>query len=106
VDTAGFLRSIPMMYSPPLVSGASQAIRLALDAPVQDSRADLRRAVEVLCADARRLRLRPEELVVLVKMTWRTHPDVCAMPRHQAGSMLDEVVAMCIEEYFRSSVTR
>jgi hypothetical protein len=94
------------MYSQPLVSDTTHAIRLALGAPVQNNRADLRRAVEVLCAGARRLGLRPEELVVLVKMTWRTHPEVCAMPRHQASYMLDEVVAMCIEEYFRSSVAR
>ena len=95
-----------MMYSPPLVSGTTHAIRLALGAPVEDTGKDLRHAVEVLCADARRLGLRPEELVVLVKMTWRNHPDVCAMPRHTMSATLDQVVAMCIEEYFRSSGAR
>jgi hypothetical protein len=94
------------MYSPPLVSGTTHAIRLALGAPVEADATDLRSAVQVLCADARRLGVRPEELVVLVKMTWRSHPDVCAMPRHRVSPMLDQVVAMCIEEYFRSSVGR
>jgi hypothetical protein len=92
------------MYSPPLVTGTTRAIRVALGSPAQDDDADLRSAVQVLCADARRLGVRPEELVVLVKTTWRAHPEVCAMPRHEVHPVLDRVVTMCIEEYFRSNL--
>lgn len=95
-----------VMYSPPLVTGTTRAIGLAIAAAAQDDAEELRGAVQLLCADARRLGVRPEELVVLVKRIWRTHPDVCAMPRHQASPMLDHVVAMCIDEYFRSNITR
>jgi hypothetical protein len=94
------------MYSPPLVSGTTHAIRLALGAPGQNDGEDVRSAVRTLCADARRLGMRPEELVVLIKMTWRTHPQTCALTRTEAGKLLEEIVSMCIDEYFRGNVVR
>lgn len=97
---------MPVMYTRPLVSGAAHAIRLALGAPEQNEGEDLRSAVRILCADARRLGMRPEEVVVLIKMTWRTHPETCALPRSQAGAVLEEIVSVCIDEYFRGSVVR
>ncbi|HJU67538.1 MAG TPA: hypothetical protein VJ650_04750 [Gemmatimonadaceae bacterium] len=94
-----------VLYSPPLVTAASHVIRMALGS---DSRADdqaVRETLRALCSDARRLGVRPEELVVLVKMTWRAHPDLWPVPPDHASSTLDRVVTMCIEEYFRNGAT-
>jgi plasmid replication initiation protein len=94
-----------VIYSPTIVSATTYAIRLALGTPEQgDPGRALHDAVQRLCADARRLGMRPEELVVLVKMTWRTHPAIIDLPRNQASHVLDHIVSMCIEEYFRTTV--
>jgi hypothetical protein len=92
------------MYSPPLVSGTAHAIGLALGTRAEEDGEDLQSTVRILCADARRLGMRPEELVVLVKLTWRTHPETHALPRSQADAVLKQIVSMCIDEYFRSGV--
>jgi hypothetical protein len=61
----------------------------------------VRDAVRRICADARRLGIRAEEVIVLIKMTWRTHPEICAQPSRHASSTLEQIIAMCIDEYFR-----
>jgi len=95
-----------MMYSPPLVTAATHAIRLALGTEPQDDGDGVRDAVRRLCADARRQGVRPEELVVLVKMTWRAHPQISGQPRNHASPPLEHIISMCIDEYFRDPVAR
>jgi hypothetical protein len=53
-----------------------------------------------LCAEARREGTRAEELIVLFKKVWSDRPDVRTMPRETTGRLFDEVVTMCIQEYY------
>ena len=94
------------MHTRPLVSGTTHAIGLALGASAQDAGEDLRSTLRILCADARRLGMRPEELVVLIKRTWRAHPETYALPRSQTDPVLEQIVSMCIDEYFRGNAVR
>ena len=94
------------MHPPTLVSGTTHAIGVALGRKAQDAEEDLRSTLRILCADARRLGVRPEELVVLIKTIWRAHPETCALPRSQTGPVLERIVSMCIDEYFRSGIVR
>ena len=92
------------MHSQRLVHATSHAIELALGTDTPDDDQALRDAMQRLCADARRLNVRPEELIVLFKMTWRSHPELRERPRSDGSSVLEQVVSMCIHEYYRSGV--
>lgn len=94
------------MSSTPLLSAATHTIRVAVGTDAHDDQAHLRDAVRRLCADAHRLRVRPEELVVLLKRTWHSQPGVSALPRHQASLVLEHIIAMCIDEYYRDALAR
>jgi hypothetical protein len=88
------------MTDPSLASATGYALELALRVDHTERHHALRNAMRALCADARRQGLRPEELIVLLKETWRTRPELRTMPPEEAGSLMDQVVTMCIQEYY------
>jgi hypothetical protein len=53
-----------------------------------------------LCAEARRHGMRSEQLIVLFKKTWAERPELRTMSREDTNRLFDEVVTMCIEEYY------
>ena len=95
--------SIPsssVTYQQPLVAATTRAIELALRPTTPAGDDDLRDAMQQLCADARRLRMRPEDLIILFKARWRAQTESRTLPREEATSALDHIITMCIEEYF------
>jgi hypothetical protein len=85
---------------PSVVDATTRAIQLALRPQSADNGEHLRETMRRLCRDARRLSLRPEELIILFKNRWRAQADR-ALPRGEATAMLDHIITMCIEEYYR-----
>lgn len=90
-------------YPQPIVNATTRAIELALHSQRSDGDARLREAMRRLCAEARRLSMRPEELIILFKLRW-AHTGLGALPREDASSVLDHVITMCIEEYYASEL--
>lgn len=66
-------------------------------------REQLRELASMVSREARTRALRPEQLVVAVKESWRRHPKLRdAYSRHEALGTLADVVALCISEFFRT----
>lgn len=97
------LRATSETYPQPIVSATTRAIELALRSQRSDGDDPLREAVRTLCVDARRLSMRPEELIILFKMRW-AHTARGAIPRDDANTALAHVITMCIEEYYSSGL--
>ena len=79
-----------------------RALRSAVDAEL-DGRAgaDVGRALREACERARQDSLRAEELLVLLKETWRQLPETRQL-RLDGHEMLARIVTACIAEYYRS----
>jgi hypothetical protein len=61
----------------------------------------LRRAIALVCIEAHRHTLPPEQLIVSIKDAWWSLPEAQGTARvGQKASLLDDVVRMCIEEYY------
>ena len=91
------------MTDPCLTSATNHALDIAMRPNHDDRHDDLREAMRQLCADAHRQGLRPEELIVLFKQTWRTRPEVRLIPREESAALLAQAVTMCIQEYYGAS---
>lgn len=89
-------------YHQPILNAATRAIELALHPQTSDGDERLQETLRQLCAEARRLSVRPEELIVLFKTRWRAQADPRVLSRDQTNSALDHVITMCIDEYYRS----
>jgi hypothetical protein len=82
------------------------ALRTALQAqlrlrPTADG-SELRRLACILAAESRRRSLRAEQLVVQLKQTWITlHEAGETVDRSQVW-MIDRLISLCIEEYYRA----
>ena len=91
-----------------LHAAAHAALRAALgeqlrrsspDEPVSQLR--LRRALRLLCDDARARGVRAEQLVIMIKQAWRSLPEAASRPGDDSGTeLLRRVVSVCIEEYY------
>ena len=86
-----------------LTTATNRALELALRPPHADGNSDLQTVMRELCAEARHNGTRPEELIVLFKKTWAERPELRTMSREETGRLLDQVVTMCIEEYYDSA---
>ena len=110
--------SLPSQDRPPPLSGV--APRLSSD-DIEDLRAaverwlreaasqrspgsgideHLRKSLRVACAKARLQRVRAEHLVVDLKHLWATIPSV---PSSRSDERMNEIVSVCIDEYYSSS---
>jgi hypothetical protein len=90
-----------MTVPQPVADGTAYAIDIALRPPTNDRDGHLRDAMQGLCANARRMNIRPEELIVLLKSGWRSHARMGALPREEATRLLDGIITACIKEYYR-----
>jgi len=97
------LRATPETYPQAIVSATTRALELALRSQRSDGDDRLREVIRTLCVDARRLSMRPEELIILFKMRW-AHTALGALPREDANTAFDHVITMCIEEYYASGL--
>lgn len=73
----------------------------ANDESVFRAEGEVRRALRALCEDARANRVRVEQLVIAIKQGWSSlHSE---HPRTRAAGpdeMLNQVVTLCIDEYY------
>jgi len=78
-----------------------RALRCAIDAEL-DGRAgaDVGRALREACDRARQNGLRAEELLIVLKETWRQLPETRPL-RLDAAEVLARIVTACIAEYYR-----
>jgi hypothetical protein len=98
---------VPSPKSTSLHSRIEQAIRhemrciRALASPTPSRlRADLRS----ICADAHRLDMRAELLVIAVKKVWQEIPEARSFARpREMDSLLSDVVTMTLDEFYRAS---
>jgi hypothetical protein len=101
-------REVESTPTRPLPVAAHAALRCALgeqlrrsvyDEPVSTPR--MRRALRLLCEDARRRGVRAEQLVVMIKQAWASLPETRWRPGDDRGPViLERVVRVCIEEYY------
>ena len=88
---------------------AVSALRCALQAQLRDanSTAELRRAMRLVCAEARRAGVRVEQLLVILKTAWASVPEAWQSPRSGLrDDLLDQIVTMCIEEFYAGARLR
>ena len=86
-----------------LAQEAVDAVRSALEeyARHPEAAAELRSALHELAREARIVAMRPEELLLILKRTWTSLPDVAKAPDQLTQTrLLQSVVTMCIWEYF------
>jgi len=78
--------------------------RVAGPAAHEIPREELRSVAKAVSSAARSLDMQPERLLVLVKESWASHPELGARVDRQAMQrVLTEVVSLCICEFFRGS---
>lgn len=86
-----------------LAHEAVDAVRGALEeyARHPDAAAELRSALHELAREARFLAMPPQELLLILKQTWTSLPDVANAPDQLTQTrVLQGIVTMCIREYF------
>lgn len=90
----------PMVLDENVVRVVRDALGCYLQTPEGDP-AELRAALHALAAEARRLRMPPEQLLVHLKGIWYALPAVrdAHSPAEQVR-LLQRAVSMCIGEYF------
>ena len=93
--------------SAPLIRVSSEAAVVALRSALQaqlrgaPSSSDLRRAIRLMCGEARRHDLRAEQLLIIFKHAWNSLPEVQQLPYgRERTDLLSRVVTMCIEEFY------
>ena len=93
-------RSLPAAAHAALRAALGAQLRLSPpDEPVSTVR--LRRALRLLCDDARARGVRVEQLVVTIKQAWNSLPEAAWRPGDDRGTeLLRRVVSVCIEEYY------
>lgn len=87
-----------------LAQEAVDAVRCALEAYARhpaEAAAELRTALHELAREARLVAMPPEELLLILKRTWTSLPEVVSTPDPLAQTrVLQDIVTMCIKEYF------
>ena len=67
--------------------------------------ATLRADLRSICADAKRLGMRAELLVIAIKKVWQEIPEARSFARpREMDSLLNDVVTMTLDEFYRTSV--
>lgn len=95
----------PSTSSSRLDDDSLNSVRLALRGYLQDSRdpTALQASLLLVATEARARNILPEQLLVILKETWSSLPEVRAMS--DAGEqvrLLQRVVTMCIREYYNA----
>jgi hypothetical protein len=66
----------------------------------------MRHSVQELARLARERGLRAEEAIVELKHLWASVPEVAGVPVIDRRALLDELVTLCIDEYYRAPNAR
>jgi hypothetical protein len=84
-----------------LTTVTHRALEIALEPTGRRDGHDLETALRELCAMARRDGTRAEELIILFKKVWADRPELRGRTREETTRLFDEVVTMCIKEYYQ-----
>lgn len=82
---------------------AVRAVRCALQGIAGDYTpgTDVRRALRLMCDEARRHQLGAEQLVIIIKRAWESLPEARRRARNgEREQLLGKILTMCIEEYY------
>lgn len=88
-------------FSPTLTTATTQTVELALQPNGETLNAGLQQAIKAVCLEARRQGLRAEELIILLKKTWHSHPELHTRSSKETTRLFESVVTMCVEEFYR-----
>lgn len=99
------MMALDSSHTPPgrLDDATVDAVRLALRSYLGNggSSSELKDALVRMSGEARAKSILPEHLLIVLKDTWSTLPEVRAMEdTNQQVKMLQRVVTMCIKEYY------
>ena len=83
-----------------LTTVTHRALEIALEPSRDRDGQGLEAVMRELCAAARRDGRRAEELIVLFKQVWSDRPELRGRTREEAAHLFDQVVTMCIKEYY------
>ena len=92
--------------SPPpgaLDEATIETVRIALVqylATPDDGKDSVRTALNRMANEARDKAILPEQLLVVLKDLWYGLPGLKAAPDHQRSALLQQVVTICIKEYY------
>ena len=86
-----------------LTTVTHRALEIALEPSRGRDGEDLEFVMRELCAVARRDGTRAEELIVLFKKVWSDRPELRGRTREETARLFDQVVTMCIKEYYQHS---
>jgi hypothetical protein len=84
-----------------LTTVTHRALSIALEPSRGGDGPDLEAVMRELCAAARRDGTRAEELIVLFKRVWADRPELHGRTREESARLFDQVVTMCIKEYYQ-----
>jgi hypothetical protein len=84
-----------------LTTVTHRAVEIALEPSRGRNGDDLEVVIGELCAAARRDGARAEELIVLFKKVWSDRPELRGRTREETALLFDQVVTMCIKEYYQ-----
>jgi hypothetical protein len=84
------------------------ALRTALQAILRSGSPDddVRRAMELFCAEARRRDLRAERVLVLLKEAWQSLPEVRRLRRGQRERALAHLTTLAIRTFYEPAIDR
>lgn len=63
--------------------------------------AEMRRVARRVCDAMAGDGARPERVIVRLKRSWAVLPEAAALDRTRRGRLLEQLVSLCIDEYFR-----
>jgi hypothetical protein len=80
----------------------SDMLRYALDAQLvgRFPNASVRRSLRGVCSEAQRSGMRAEQLLVILKDSWRRLPETRRIERSERDEALGQVITLCIREYY------
>ena len=83
----------------------TNALRAALQAQVRSQRhadaPELRRLAQLIAVEARRRSSRAEPGVVQLRQTWLTLHEAAQAPPRGHAVLIDRLISLCVEEYYR-----
>ena len=83
------------------VDAVRRALESYLRRPSEEPAPEVRVALHKLAREARQKAVPPEQLLLILKRTWQSLPDVeNARDQREQTRVLQRVVSMCIKEYF------
>lgn len=75
--------------------------RIAVELGLSLEQEALKTGVRLACESARRQGLQAENLVMMVRTSWRSFAESLARERPEYDAALDQLITMCIVEFYR-----